>query len=265
MIKSIIFSVLFSSIVSSAFAAPFYLAPVPNEDPKARINSQSLELNEQAVKAVQQRQFTQAENLFRRALQADDHNLTAVFNLAGMYLTNNKPKEAVTLLSQYVARYSHDAGLYVRLGDAYFASKEVDKALTNYEQAQKIAPTYLGINSKLGTIYMLKNRTADAETAYLRAIEQNPNDITTLTNLANLFLAVGKTDQAISTAKRAIQIKPSKHLYATLGNAYEVKQQFSDALIAYERSRDLGNTSKEVAEKITNLKRITAAAKAEQT
>ena len=61
--------------------------------------------------------------------------MTAVFNLAGMYLTNDKSKAAIVLLQDYTKKYPGDAGLYARLGDAYFGSKQLDKAIVNYKQA----------------------------------------------------------------------------------------------------------------------------------
>ena len=80
----------------------------------------SLELNEQGVVAIKGRNFDRAESLFKQALEVDEKNLTAVFNLAGMYITNKKDAQAVTLLSKYAKDYPSDAGLQARLGDAYF-------------------------------------------------------------------------------------------------------------------------------------------------
>ena len=241
---------LYSLLLLSAIVASTLLAESSN--------TTSLELNEQAVKAVQQKNFSHAEDLFKRALQVDDHNLTAVFNLSGMYLTNNKVNDAIRLLSNYTSsRYQGDAGLFVRLGDAHFANKEIEKACSDYETALKLAPNYVGLNFKLGTVYTLRNNFPAAEQALLAAVAQQPNDIVTISNLANLFLAEGKTESAISTAKRALQIKPSKSVYATLGNAYEIQKDFKNALIAYQRASDLGDNSPELHEKLTTLKRIT--------
>ncbi|MFM1847549.1 MAG: hypothetical protein RL417_1023 [Pseudomonadota bacterium] len=220
----------------------------------------SIELNEKAVLAVNARDFAGAEDLFKRALAADDKNVTAVVNLAAMYLTNKKSTEAVALLKEYSEKYPDDASLQARLGDAYFASKKVKEATGAYERALKLDPRYPNVAARLGTLYTLSRRLPDAERLFMQAAEEDPKNPQVLSSLSSLLLANGKSDMAVSMAKRALQIKPSKELYITLGSAYEAQKDLKNSIIAFERARDFGEKSPELEAKLETLRKSAGSA-----
>lgn len=216
--------------------------------------SLSAKLNEEGVKAMQAKNFPLAVQIFKKSMSTDPYNLTAVFNLGAAYLSQEKYRDAIELLEPYAARNVDDAGIYVRLGDAYFASKDIHKAKTSYERAVALAPKYFGLQAKLGTIYALNKNLPLAEKAFRQAIEINQKDGQSLANLSSVLLALKKPEEAIQTAKRALQVQPSADVYITLGNAYEILRDRKNALISFQRAHDLGNTSKELNEKIEQLK-----------
>lgn len=221
---------------------------------ESKSNPAALALNERGIAAVKAKDFVNAEDLFRKALASDPNNLTAVFNLAGVYLVNNRPEAAVSLLEQYTANHVDDAGLFVRLGDAYFATHKINQARRAYETVLKLAPNYQGLAGKLGTVYMLSNRPADAEKMLRVVALQKPKDGAALANLSSVLLGNGKHAEAIATAKRALQLKATKEVYVTLGTAYELTKDYKNALVAFERAVDLGDKRPELARKIAGLK-----------
>ncbi len=250
----IIYTAALLGLASGAFA-------LPHEGSKSRSQGipigspRSLELNELGVKAVRAGNLTLAEGYFAESLKDDPHNVTAVYNLAGMLLTNSKPGEAVSLLKKYITKVPDDGGLHARLGDAYFSTKNIDDAEREYETALKIDPEVKGVSSKLGTIYTISNRLKDAEVMLLKAVDEDPHNGEKLGNLAALFYAEGKNEEAISTAKRGLQVQPSSKLYLTLGTAYEATKDFKSALISFQRAADLGASSPELSERMELLKK----------
>ncbi|NMC63073.1 MAG: tetratricopeptide repeat protein [SAR324 cluster bacterium] len=218
------------------------------------INKASLEMNEEGSKAMQAKDFAKAEELFKKALDIDPKNITASFNLAGAYLMNKKNQEAIQLLNHYILEYPNDPGLYSRLGEAYFASKDLPNAEKNFKKALEIYPQYPGTPVKLATIYSLQQKFNEAEAMFLIAIEQEPRNGDLLANLAGIFLANGKAQEAINTAKRALQVKPSSEIYLTMGLAYERLKDRNNAIISFQRAFDLGDTRSGLKEKIEALK-----------
>ncbi len=232
------------------FGSDLWAAPSKS---KKVANPQSIELNERGANAVKNKDFTQAQEFFRQALQADPGNATAAFNLAGIYLTLKNEPMAVSLLEGYVKEFPQDSGLQVRLGDSYFGTKDVNRALEAYEKGYKLDPKYPGLANKLATIYGLTNDVKKALSMLLAAVDQDPKNGQLLSNLSSVFLANGKTDEAISTAKRALQIRATPELYVTMGSAYESKKDPKNALIAFKRAADLGDPKPELAAKIKEL------------
>lgn len=236
-----------------------YAAP-RSDDTSAELHvgdPRSREFNERGVALAQEKKFPEAEEAFRRALEIDPKNLTAAFNLAGMLITNKQEQQAVALLEPLAVEAATDPGLFARLGDAYFGTKQPSKALTAYNKALELDPNYPGLHPKRATIFTMANKLADAEQALLAAVEENPRDAQSLANLSAVFLANRKADKAVSTAKRALQVQPSKEVYVTLGTAYEAQGDLKNALIAFQRARDLGDTRPEVTRKIEALQKVT--------
>lgn len=237
-------------------------AQTPKRRSAGQVNAQiqrSLELNEQGVLAIKARRFQEAEDLFTKALEVDSRNITAVFNLAGMYITNKREAQAVTILSRYTKEFPRDAGLHARLGDAYFGSQDPRNAAIAYEVAYKLDPKYPGIPSKLGTLYAMQNKLSKAAAMYEQAVKANPNDAQSLKNLSNVYLGLGKPQQSISTAKRALQLSSTADVYVTLGNAYQEVRDNKNALNSFIRAKELGyqdpNLTK-VIEGLTDKSRI---------
>ncbi len=148
-----------------------------------------------------------------------------------------------------------DAGLHARLGDAYFAKKQIEKASRSYEKALSIDPNYPLVSARLGTIYAMSQKINLAIDKYLTAVTQEPHNQDYLMNLSNLYLANGESQKAISTAKRGLQVKPSSAFYVTLGSAYEQKKEWKNSLIAYQRAKDLGSKDKNLDDKIELMER----------
>lgn len=220
-------------------------------------SQRSLELNEQGVAAIKTRDYTRAETLFSEALSVDSRNITAVYNLAGMYITNKKEPQAVQLLTKYTHEFPKDAGLQARLGDAYFGSQDPKNAIRAYERALQLDPKNPTVPVRLATLYAMTNNLSKAASFYEQAIKLDPKDSQSLRNLSSIYLALKKPQQAVSTAKRALQIAPSPELYVTMGNAYQDLNDPRNALVSFQRAQELGYKDPELAKVIERLATMT--------
>jgi tetratricopeptide (TPR) repeat protein len=221
-------------------------------------SQRSLELNEQGVSAIKAKDFAKAETLFTEALNVDSRNITAVFNLAGMYITNKKEGQAVSLLQKYTREFPKDAGLHARLGDAYFGSQDPKNAIASYEKALQLDPKNPLIPVRLATLYAMSKKLDKAAQMYEQALKHNPRDTQSLQNLSSIYLALNKPQQAIATAKKALQISTSPDLYVTLGNAYQDLKDPRNALIAFQRAREMGHKDPNLTKVIEDLARATS-------
>lgn len=260
---SSVYSFFIAGLLALNLSVSFSMAePVPPRSGNmpspgnASINAQSIDLNEQGIRKVKEKKFEAAEELFRRALLADRYNLTAVFNLASIYLRENKAQLAIDLLTPYVQTSSNDPGLFARLGDAYFVQKNIKASIENYEKAHALNKGYPGVSSRLGTLYSLSNDLKNAETAFKEALEAEPKNSVLLANLSSILLANKKPTEAIAAAKRSLQIAPSPEVYITLGSAYRNVKDLKNAIIAFERARDLGDNRPELNAEIEEIEQL---------
>lgn len=236
--------------------SPAWSSPKTNDSTqKVQVNQRSLDANEKGIEAVKARDYVLAEKQFREALILDPSNLTAVFNLGSMYITNKKLDAATKLLEEYANKNVEDAGIYVRLGDALFANKKPQEALPRYLKAYKLEPTFGGLAEKVGISYTILQDIPHAEEFYLKAVELSPDNPALLSSLSGLFLANKKPEKAISTAKRSLQVKAQSDTYLTLGAAYQMVGDYKNALISFEKARDLGSKDESLTERIAELQK----------
>ena len=230
---------------------------VRSEIPSSHQSQKSAQLNEEGAAFAQEAKFKKAEEVLRESVSLDPQNLSAIFNLGSVLIQVGKLKEAIELLETHSQKAETDAGLFARLGDAYFTQKNTQKAQSAYERALELDSSLPKIPARLGTIYSLNNSLDKAIEQYLVAVQQEPENIEYLSNLVNLYLATNEPQKAVSTAKRALQLKPSSQLYASLGAAYELQKEWENSLIAFQRAKDLGEKSADIEEKIKILRKKT--------
>lgn len=241
---------LISSILAFSLMSSTTALAVPNDR-----NPRSLELNEQGVKLVNSGKFQDAEDTFRAALNADPGNLTAVFNLAGMFIQNKKEGLAVDILQKYAKENPADPALQARLGDAFFVKKDLQSAYNYYSAAYKLDPKYPGVAGKLGTLHAMGKQLTEAEKMFQEAVTLEPKNAQFLANYSSLLLANKKPKEAVVAAKRSLQVAPSSETYVTLAAAYEDLRDKKNALAAYERAKELGDKRPELEKKIADLKK----------
>ncbi len=107
-------------------------------------------------------------------------------------------------------------------------------------------------NADLATYYFNNGYFADAQQYYLASLRyaEQINKRISITsacnNIACSYNEMGKPDEAIPFSKRAIEkgagMKNKVHMssyYMTLGNSYQIKRQYPDAIKNYEISLDL--------------------------
>lgn len=96
---------------------------------------------------------------------------------------------------------------HLRLGMAYEAKGESDRAAAEYRLALRTEPL---ARLYLGNIFYGQNRLAEAEAEYRAALERLPGNPEVMNNLAWVLLARGRTlDEAQELAERAVARAPS--------------------------------------------------------
>ncbi len=109
------------------------------------------------------------------------------------------PSTAAPADSKADAYYHFAMGrLYAEMGQADNSRTEINKAITNYEEALKLEPTASLIFEELSDLYIAANRLQDAIDKAEELLKQNPNNLGARRMLAHVYM------QSISNGRNGI-------------------------------------------------------------
>jgi len=135
----------------------------------------------------------------------------------------------------------------------------VQKAITTYQAALKLNPASLNAKTGLGSAYV--SGTANPMQGIqllLEVVKEDPKNVKANTNLGLFSMRSGQFDKAITRFKIVIEQKPDPEAWFYLATSYENLGQNKDAVLAYEKSKELAadpGLSNFVDQKIKALKK----------
>lgn len=117
--------------------------------------------NSLGVLAYQTRAYPQAEEYFRKALEAEPGNWTPAVNLGGVLLNLNRPQEALEYNKFAAQSHPNDALANSQLGMNYFQLNQFDKAEPYLANAERLDPSHFSHPQLLlAEIYARRGDTA---------------------------------------------------------------------------------------------------------
>ena len=152
------------------------------------------------------REYGKAERLIRDQLAVNPGDMRLFEQLADLYKSQGRRKEALSLYQSVLERNPGDTNLLEKLGELYAETGQKDLAV---EQWTKIASS--GSNQyyryqKLGQIYLSNQMYDKAVDAYKTALEINPKYSLLYTQLANVYKIQGEIDKVVDTHLQALSI-----------------------------------------------------------
>jgi len=144
------------------------------------------------------------------------------------------------VIKAQVSKNPNDAVLRVRLGEAYGAAGQPQKAIEQFNAALKIDPKHTGAYTDLGILAMSQKRPDEARNYFKKVIELTETDTMSKTsdrretayyNLGLLEMSEKNYDTAIGYFKDALRIKnDASDTYYYLAEALVAVDQPDDAL-----------------------------------
>jgi tetratricopeptide (TPR) repeat protein len=187
---------------------------------------------------LNQKQFSQADALFRKHRKPGQTDLRALRGLAESQLAQGKPDAALALVTEEVKQSGgsvqsrellaliavkankpgaaiesykplveadpNNARRHARLADLYRMAGDADLAIAHFRKALELDSGETGSMVMLAALLAEKGRAEEAIGIYRKVLERNPNDPVVLNNLA-LLLADSDPEKALEYAQRALQ------------------------------------------------------------
>jgi putative PEP-CTERM system TPR-repeat lipoprotein len=157
---------------------------------------------------------------------------------ARAYATAGNPAKAEELLKRAIEAEPARLQAYGLLGQLYLTQRRLDDARDQFQQVVTRDPKSIPANTMLGMLLEAQGRVPEAQKQYQAVLTIDPRAVVAANNLAWLYVASNqKLDEALQLAQAAQQQVPDEpHINDTLGWIYYRKNFTAQALRHLESS-----------------------------
>ena len=165
-------------------------------------------LLDEGMRLHQAGHFGDAELAYLNLLKAEPGHAQALNLLGVLYLTGERPKDAVKWLGRRLKRAPEDDLARLNLGKALLAAGDAFKSAQTLRPLCEASPQHVDAVISLARAEQKRGRMADAEMLLKELAEQAPDDPTVLTELANHHIATGKPAAAEKLFRHIVRLTP---------------------------------------------------------
>jgi protein O-mannosyl-transferase len=154
-------------------------------------------------------------------------------------------RNSQSLWTHTIACTSDNPIARTNLGEAFYAKRQMNEAIAQYQTSLRIYPRQSDAHSALGVALLEVGRADESLAHLLTAVDIDPNNAQAHYNLANTFVQMGQVKEALIHYDRALEIEP--HNIEALNNMAWLLATSADPTI-----RD-GAKAVELAERANSL------------
>ena len=199
-------------------------------------NPLDLMLN-QALQAMQNGNFSGAEIILKRVIQAHPTNLAALNILGLASASQSKHREAVEIFKKAVRINNKDPGLHYNLAKALLESGNDADAIQHHRKTSELAPknpdAWLNYGKSLSNL----GRHQEAIEKYDRALSNQPNFAEAFLNKGASLKELKKYQEALDCAEKALILNESlAEAWSNRGVALKELRRYQEAIESYEKA-----------------------------
>jgi tetratricopeptide (TPR) repeat protein len=182
-----------------------------------------------------QKQFSEAEVAFKKAIELDPELISSRLDLGDLYLLGlRKPKEAIeTYRAAIVVDPNHPGARYA-LGTALAEMGAADKAMVELKEAARLAPDNPLPFAALGRLHASRKEFDKALGAFAAALKANPQFVQASLARGDIYGARGEDHKALEEYQAALKVAPKfAEAQVRIGVIHERGKRYADAERAY--------------------------------
>src|ERR1700676_273430 len=174
--------------------------------------------------------FPEAEQQFKRAIDVDPKNPAPRAAYVRLLMQEGKKGDVESFLLQTKKDLSNNPEGYRMLGDFYFASGDLDKAIAEYASLHSDHPKDLQVKKNYIQLLILKNRLEEAMKLDNEILKANPKDVDALVFKGQVQIRRNDPSGAIDSLQRALRADAGNAVaHFQLGNAFAEQHNDSRA------------------------------------
>lgn len=129
-----------------------------------------------------------------------------------LLLLGGRFSDARAVAEKLLKKNPKDVEAEILLANALAASKDLDGAVQQIEEALRIDPNRSGTYSNLGELEQTRGHRDEAEQAFRKAVDLDPQSVPAQLALANFYWSTDRADQAEATLRHAVDLQPANTL-----------------------------------------------------
>ncbi|MBF0194760.1 MAG: tetratricopeptide repeat protein [Magnetococcales bacterium] len=185
-------------------------------------------------------QLDEAIIWYRKCLDEEPENLTALCNLGGALQAKGLLCESVSLLQKTIDLKPDYAGAHNNLGLAKQGQSKFADAVICYKKAISLNPNFAQAYNNLGNVQQLQTDLDGAIANYQKAISLQPGFAEAYNNLGNVLREQGYLDFAVNSIQKAISLQPGyADAYSNLGFTKQEQGKLEEAIANNQKAISL--------------------------
>jgi tetratricopeptide (TPR) repeat protein len=210
----------------------------------------------EGMKALEDRKYQEAADLFSKAIAVDPSDYAASFNLALSYSLMGKGAEAIPI---YRKTLELKPGLHeaeINLGILLIGQKQAAEAIPYLQSAADADPKKFRPRSYLARAQLDAGDFAKAEQNFKLALESEPKSAAAEVGLAHAEARQNRLAEAAEHFQKASGLDPAyRDALLELGSLYEAKKQPSEAIAIYQQFPENMGAQERLGELLIEAKR----------
>ena len=186
---------------------------------------------------MRQREFSEAERCFRRAIDLDLELDVARLGLARLLLQRGDTKTAREQTQVVLGRAPDSAGALSAQAELYVAEGNIPAAVAAYRTLARRSPNNHAVRARLADLLVVAGRADEAYTAATQLLKDRPGHVAAHGVLAGLFFKKGLYSLAVEHCQKAL-VADSNNLTTRrlLAQAYTGKRDYRRAAVELEKA-----------------------------
>jgi tetratricopeptide (TPR) repeat protein len=178
-----------------------------------------------------QNNLKEAADSFQHVLEFSVDHVDALTQLGIVFARQNRLPEAVAKFREAIALRPEHAKAHNNLGVALTQLGRLDEGLACYREAAKLQPDYAEAHFNLGIALADRKQNVEAIASYERALQARPDYPDVLYNLGLLLVNERRSGEAVVCLEQAVRLRPDNpEAHNNLGLALADLGRFDDAI-----------------------------------
>ena len=170
----------------------------------------------EATKKLNDKNFSQAEELYKKVLNIEPKNINCLNYLGTLLAQTNRKNDAEEVFLKGTNIDPNNPYLNNNLGNIYYENGKLDKAISYYKKVILFKPDFVQAYLNLGIVYAKKSDTSKALNYLMKVVQLEPNNIQCYAIIATIHKELRNFRETLNCYKKIFELD-SNNLMAILG------------------------------------------------